>query len=98
MWQMYCQRIVGFVSSIFFIGDDDKRRLTATNHSYGTVYKCLYHGKEAALKMFRNTTRANAINEIEIMFILRHPNIIGLYAWFLKRGNRDQYGWVVLFI
>ena len=63
-----------------------------TKFSYGDVYKCLYRGDDAALKLFRNTTEENALKEIETMFALRHPNIIGLYAWILNSGHMDQYG------
>ena len=49
--------------------------------SFATVHKCLFINKPAALKLFRNTNKESAFKEIEMMFSLRHPNIIGLYAW-----------------
>ena len=67
---------------------------TTQQHSYGEVYKCLYKGKLTALKLFRNTTDEDAIKEIEVMFALRHPNIIGLYAWVVQSGQINQYGYV----
>ena len=63
--------------------------------SFATVHKCLFQGEVAALKMFRNTTEKSAFKEIEMLFSLRHPNVIGLYAWYLQRGTVLQVGWVV---
>lgn len=63
-------------------------------HSFGEVYKCLYKGELTALKLFRNTSDEDAIKEIEVMFALRHPNIIGLYAWVVQSGQINQYGYV----
>ena len=67
---------------------------TPQHYSFGEVYKCLYKGKHTALKLFRNTTDEDAIKEIEVMFALRHPNIIGLYAWVVHSGQINQYGYV----
>ena len=49
--------------------------------SFSTVYACKFQGKDAAFKLFRNATEEKAFKEIEMMFSLRHPNIIGMYAW-----------------
>ena len=49
--------------------------------SYSTVYSTVFQGKDAAFKLFRNATEEKAFKEIEITFSLRHPNIIGMYAW-----------------
>ena len=70
--------------------NDDSQENCDGKLRYGDVYKCLYKGQRTALKLFRNTTKENAIKEIEIMFALRHPHIIGLYAWILKSGQIDQ--------
>ena len=35
------------------------------------------------------------MREIEMMFALRHPNILGLYAWYHVPGNVPQVGMVV---
>ena len=67
---------------------------TPQHHSFGEVYECLYKGEHTALKLFRNTTDEDAIKEIEVMFALRHPNIIGLYAWVVHSGQINQYGYV----
>ena len=54
--------------------------------SYSKVHKCTFQDKLAACKIFRNTSEESAFKEIEIMFALRHPNIIGLFAWFQIKG------------
>ena len=41
----------------------------------------------AACKIFRNTEEEKAFKEIEITFSLRHPHVIGLYAWFQIKGE-----------
>ena len=72
--------------------------LCAVPFSYATVYKCVFlDGKTAALKLFRNTKEESAAKEIEMMFSLRHPNVIGIYAWFREPGQMLQMGWVFLF-
>lgn len=72
--------------------------LCAVLFSYATVYKCLFlDGKTAALKLFRSTKEESAAKEIEMMFSLRHPNVIGIYAWFREPGQFLQMGWVFLF-
>ena len=45
-------------------------------------------GVPAAVKTFRDTRKESAFKEIEMTFSLRHPNIVGLYAWF----ERDRSG------
>ena len=54
--------------------------------SYSKVHRCRFLDKLAACKIFRNTTDESAFKEIEMMFSLRHPNIIGLFAWFQLKG------------
>ena len=54
--------------------------------SYSKVHRCTFLDKVAACKIFRNTTEESAFKEIELMFSLRHPNVIGLYAWFQIKG------------
>ena len=72
--------------------------LCAVPCSYATVYKCSFlDGKTGALKLFRNTKEESAAKEIEMMFSLRHPNVIGIYAWFREPGQLLQMGWVFLF-
>ena len=72
--------------------------LCAVSCSYATVYKCSFlDGKTGALKLFRNTKEESAAKEIEMMFSLRHPNVIGIYAWFREPGQLLQMGWVFLF-
>ena len=51
------------------------------------VHKCLFQNKQAVCKIFRNSTEEKAFKEIEMTFALRHPNVIGLYAWFQIRGE-----------
>ena len=63
--------------------------------SYSTVYKCRFQGKPAALKMFRNATEEKAFKEIETTFSMRHPNIIGIYAWLRESGAITQIGMVI---
>ena len=62
---------------------------------YSTVYQCSFQGRQCALKMFRNTKEESAFKEIELLFSLRHPNIIGLYAWFSLKGTLMQIGVVI---
>ena len=70
----------------------------AVPFSYATVYKCSFPGnKSAALKEFRNTKEESAVKEIEMLFSLRHPNVIGIYAWFREPGQVLQMGWVLFF-
>ena len=64
--------------------------------SYSTVYDCRFQDKRAALKMFRNATAEKAFKEIEITFSMRHPNIIGIYAWLQDGGQMvTQIGMVI---
>ena len=56
------------------------------------MYVCTFRNEQAALKIFRNTTKESAFKEIEIMFAMRHPNVIALYAWVFMKGSMDQYG------
>lgn len=64
--------------------------------AFSTVYKCVFKQKDAALKLFRNATEENAFKEIEITFALRHPNIIGLYAWVQRKvGTMTEIGMVL---
>ena len=55
--------------------------------AFAKVHKCTFQEKIAACKIFRNSKEESAFKEIEIMFSLRHPNIIGLYAWFQIKGQ-----------
>ena len=64
--------------------------------SYSTVYRCRFQNKVAALKMFRNTTEEKAFKEIEITFSMRHPNVIGIFAWLQDTGEMmTQTGMVI---
>ena len=64
--------------------------------SYSRVHKCTFRNKPAVLKMFRNATEEKALKEIEITFSMRHPNIIGIYAWLRERGEMmTQVGMVI---
>ena len=64
--------------------------------SYSTVYRCNFQNRPAALKLFRNATEKKAFKEIEITFSMRHPNIIGIYAWLRKKGEMmTQIGMVI---
>ena len=51
------------------------------------VHLCTFRDAKAACKIFRNTSEESAFKEIEITFALRHPNVIGLYAWFQLKGE-----------
>ena len=55
--------------------------------AYSTVTRGTFQEREVAVKIFRNTTEEKAFKEIEVTFALRHPNIIGLYAWFQQKGG-----------
>ena len=55
----------------------------------------MFNGKKAALKEFRNCNDEKAFKEIKMMFALRHPNIIGLYAWYRAEGAISQVGAVI---
>ena len=55
--------------------------------SYSKVHVGTFQKRKVAVKIFRNTSEESAFKEIEIMFALRHPNIIGLYAWFQIKGG-----------
>ena len=61
--------------------------LFLTKASCAQVYKCRFDNKEAAFKLFRATGKdykefeKSAFKEVEVLFALRHPNVIGLYAW-----------------
>ena len=64
--------------------------------SYSTVYECHFQNKRTALKMFRNAIAEKAFKEIEITFSMRHPNIIGIYAWLQEEGQMlTQIGMVI---
>ena len=65
--------------------------------AFSKVHKGTFLQKTVAVKIFRNTTDEKAFREIEITFSLRHPNIIGLYAWFQIPGALKQTGMVVEF-
>ena len=55
--------------------------------AFSTVYECMFIDKKAALKMFRNSEKEKIFREIEMLFSLRHPNIIGMYGWFEEAGG-----------
>ena len=64
--------------------------------SFSTVYRCQFQNRHSALKLFRNATEMKAFKEIEITFSMRHPNIIGIYAWLRKKGEMmTQIGMVI---
>ena len=65
--------------------------------AFATVYRCEIEGKEAALKVFRNSSEEKIFAEIAVHFSLRHPNIIKLYAWFREQGTITQIGAVIEF-
>ena len=65
---------------------------TQQNESTGSVYECRYRGELAALKIFKKATEESAFKEIEITFALRHPYVIGVYAWFREQGRKSVYG------
>ena len=49
--------------------------------------------RNVAVKFFRSLENALAWKEIEVLFELRHPNIVGILAWFssIKDGH-DRVG------
>ena len=59
--------------------------------SYSTVHRGKFQERIVAVKIFRNTTKESAFKEIEILFSLRHPHVIGLYAWFRIKGELSIY-------
>ena len=63
--------------------------------AYSEVHECTFQKRQAAAKVFRNTDENKAFREIEMMFSLRHPNIIGLFAWFQIKGAITQTGMVI---
>ena len=63
--------------------------------SFSKVHKCKFQDKIAAVKIFRNTEEEKAYSEIKMAFSLRHPNIIGFYAWFRADGALVQIGMVI---
>jgi hypothetical protein len=69
--------------------------------AYAVVHKCMFKGGAAALKIFRTTAKdgrtaeESAFKEIEMSFALRHPNIIGLYAWTRVKAKVTQIGMVI---
>ena len=65
--------------------------------SFSTVYKSSFGKEPAAVKLFRNTEEDKAFREIEMTFALRHPHIIGLFAWFQEKGTLTQFGMVIEF-
>merc|ERR1711965_1121731 len=65
--------------------------------SFSTVYKSSFRNEPAAIKLFRNSEEDKAFREIETSFALRHPNIIGLFAWFQVRGALTQIGMIIEF-
>ena len=65
--------------------------------SFSTVYRSSFRNEPAAIKLFRNTEEDKAFREIETSFALRHPNIIGLFAWFQEKGALTQIGMIIEF-
>ena len=49
----------------------------------GDVHQGVFRGRDVAVKTFRDDDRRKSFHEIELLFELRHPHIIGLYAWFV---------------
>lgn len=47
-------------------------------------------GVPAAVKTFRDTSKKSAFKEIEMTFSLRHPNIVGIYAWFQRDNSGEE--------
>ena len=46
------------------------------------VYRGMYLNQPVALKVFRQLEASKARKEIELVFELRHPNIVGIFAFF----------------
>ena len=49
-------------------------------------------GKKVAVKFFRSLAFDTGMKEIELLFELRHPNIVGIVAWF----NQNRRAGIVL--
>ena len=49
----------------------------------GDVHQGVFRGNDVAIKTFRDEDKNKSFHEIELLFELRHPHIIGLYAWFV---------------
>ena len=64
-----------------------------------TVYHCRFSGKDVAVKFFNALKTDSARKEIEILFELRHPNVVGILGWFQTvpkmRGHMGQIGIVM---
>lgn len=56
------------------------------------VHKATFRGSVVAVKIFRGIndeeSRDKAFSEIELLFELRHPCIIGIFAWFETNDGR----------
>ena len=63
--------------------------------AFARVNKGTFRNVPVAVKTFRNSTEEKAFKEIEMMFALRHPNIIGMYAWFQLKGELVETGIVM---
>ena len=55
----------------------------------GDVHKGVFRGNDVAIKTFRDEDKNKSFHEIELLFELRHPHIIGLYAWFVTAVSRE---------
>ena len=61
------------------------------------MYKSSFRGQIVARKEFRNCSAKKAFQEIELLFAMRHPHIIGLYAWYRSPGTVVLVGAVIEF-
>lgn len=46
------------------------------------MYKALFMGNHVAVKVFNELVQEEVQEEIELLFELRHPNIVGIFGWF----------------
>ena len=49
------------------------------------VFLGIFAGQKCAVKVFRTSSSEDSFKEVKLMYAMRHPAVIGIYAWFLKK-------------
>ena len=69
--------------------------------TFATVHIASFRDQQVAVKLLRTVSKnakaveENASREIEMMFSMRHPHVIGVYAWFREKVTVTRFGMII---